>query len=287
MLRTVALAACLTMPIVVSSIASADDVKSKTPESAFSAKLKPDILGLSSDLDAAKAKDVIETHFKGRQGVKPKIDQQKLGDTAVVFTPSLSFDLPASSAAGGETIAAAFSSPASGNLGYMISRNLTFAQGQQPPKADMLKQVTDKYGAPTLIGGDHVYYFYRSGKVVSVKQKYKPEEALDALDKPINPKAAVALNDAKGQGSCVAAVKHVAALDTTLTALLSEAKDANCDGALSIALSSGATADRVGKATFMLVDFKRIVSAAGIDQDALAAAKRGQTAAPPIGAPKL
>lgn len=281
MFRKVVLATCVTM---LPMAASASDIKAKMPETAFSGKIKPDILGLSLEDDAAKAKGAIEAHFKDRQGVKPTIGQQAFASTRASYVPSLTFDQPANAKDGGETISMVFSSPASANRAFLISRTLTFAAAAQPLKSDLLKQVIDKYGQPTLIGGQHVYYFYRGGKVISVKQKYKPDTALEALDKPIVPKAAVALNNAKGQGSCVAAVKHVGALDKTLKGLLAEAKDANCEAALTIAISPGASTDRTGKAEFMMVDFKRIISAAAIDNDA---SNSSQSNSPAGSAPKL
>lgn len=264
--------------------ALASDIKATTPDTAFSGKIKPDILGLSLDDDAAKAKGALEAHFKDRQGAKPNIGQQTFGTTRANYIPSITFDQPASAKDSGETVSVNFSSPASANRAFMISRTLTFAASAQPLKSDLLKQVMDKYGEPTLIGTQNVYYFYRGGKIISVKQKYKPDTALDALDKPLNARAAVALNNAKGQGSCVAAVKHVGTLDKTLKGLLPEAKDANCEAALTITLSPGASPDRTGKAEFMMIDFKRITSAAAIDDDA---SKSGPSAAPSGSAPKL
>lgn len=281
MFRKMLLATCMA---VLPVAASASDIKATLPDTAFSGKIKPDILGLSLEDDAAKAKGAIEAHFKDRQGVKPNIAQQTFASTRASYVPSLTFDQPANAKDGGETISVMFSSPASANRAFLISRTLTFAPAAQPLKSDLLKQVMEKYGVPTLIGGQHVYYFYRGGKIVSVKQKYKPETALDALDKPVNPKAALALNNAKGQGSCVAAVKHVGALDKTLKGLLAEAKDANCEAALTVTLAPGASADRAGKAEFMMIDFKRIISAAAIDNDA---SKGGQSSAPAGSAPKL
>lgn len=264
--------------------ALASDIKVKMPDTAFSGKIKPDILGLSFEDDAAKAKGAIEAHFKDRQGAKPTVGQQTFGATRASYVPSLTFDQSANAKDGGENIAAAFSSPASANRAFYISRTLTFAPASQPLKTDLLKQVMDKYGEPTLIGSQNVYYFYRGGKIVSVKQKYKPDTALDALDKPLNAKAAVALNNAKGQGSCVAAVKHVGALDKSLKALLAEAKDANCEAALTITLAPGASPDRTGKAEFMMIDFKRVTSAAAIDDEA---SKSGASSTPAGSAPKL
>ena len=122
----------------------------------------------------------------------------------------------------------------------------------------MVKQVMDKYGAPTIVGDQHLYYIYRAGKIVSVGTKYKEAAALQAVDQPLEPRTAIKLNAANGRGSCVAAVKRLQTKDKTLTAMLEEAKGANCDGALSVQLATGAAPDRVGMAQFTLLDFKRI-----------------------------
>jgi hypothetical protein len=140
-----------------------------------------------------------------------------------------------------------------------------------------------------VIGDGHLYYFYRKGKTVSVKQKYTPASALEALNAPVNPKAAVALNDANGRGSCIAVLKHVEAMaDKALDTLLPEARAAHCDGLLDVTLKAGDMPDRVSKATFTLIDFKRIISAAKIDDEAFAAEKNAALHKAPAGnAPKL
>ena len=180
-----------------------------------------------------------------------------------------------------------FSSPASTNRAYFIARNLTFAQDQQPSKAEMIKQVMDKYGAPTIVGDHHLYYIYRAGKTVSVGVKYNETTALDTIDRPLDPRAAIKLDDANGHGSCVAGVKRSQAKEKTLSAMLDDAKGANCDGALSVQLTPGISPDRIGDAQFTLVDFKRIISAATIDSDALVAEKNERIPTPQGNAPKL
>ena len=133
-----------------------------------------------------------------------------------------------------------------------------------------------------------MYYFYKAGKLMSVKQKYTPASALEALGAPLNPKVAVALNDANGRGSCVAELKRSQALEKTLDKLVSEAKAANCDALVSVEIFPGITADRVSKAEFTLIDFKQIVSAAKIDAEAFAAEKNEALNKTPLGnAPKL
>jgi hypothetical protein len=270
------------------SVAMGYDIKPKTPDTAFSGKLHPDIIGISSDDDAAKVGGVFEGYLKEFPNAKPQAIQQKFGNTDITYATSMRFDAAASDTHGAETMVVQFTSPASGNFAYYITRDLGFAKDKQPTQQEMIQRVIDKYGKPTAIGDGRLYYFYKAGKIVSVKQKYTPESAVAALNDPINPRAAVALNDSNGRGSCVAVLKHVQAeQDKSLDRLAPDAKSANCDGLLDVALSPGNARDRVGKAMFTLIDFKRITSAAKIDSDALAAGKNAPQRAPSSNSPKL
>jgi len=283
-----ALFASLTISLAGLTAASlAYDIKPKNSESAFTAKVRPDILGISTDSTAESARAIFEAAFRGRVDTKTDIQQQKFGSTAVSYIAALTFDFPSGPKQTGEVLSTSFSSPASANRAYFISRNLTFAQDQQPSKTEMIKQVMDKYGAPTIVGDQHLYYIYRAGRIVSVGVKYKGTTAVDAIDRPLDPRAAIKLNGANGQGSCVAVVKRSQAKEKTLSAMLDEARDASCDGALSVQLTPGIAPDRVGNAQFTLLDFKRIVSAATIDGDALAAEKKERNPVPQGNAPKL
>jgi hypothetical protein len=283
-----ALLASLTMSVASLPAASlAYEIKPKLAESAFAARAHPDILGISMDSTAESARAIFETAFKGRVDTRTDIQQQKFGSTAVSYIAALTFDFPSGPKQTGEVLSSSFSSPASANRAYFITRNLTFAQDQQPARTEMLKEVMDKYGAPTIVGDQHLYYVYRAGKIVSVGLKYKGTTAIDAIDRPLDPKAAIKLNGASGRGSCVAVVKRSQTAEKTLSAMLDEAKAANCDGALSVQLAPGIAPDRVGNAQFVLVDFKRIVSAAAIDGGALAAEKNERNPAPQGNAPKL
>ncbi len=249
-------------PAALPEASLAYDIKPKTPESAFAAKLRPDILGISTDSTAESARASFESAFKGRLDTKTDIQQQKFGGTATSFVAALIFSFPAGPKQTGEVLSSSFSSPASANRAYFIARNLTFAQDQQPSKADMIKQVMDKYGAPTIVGDQHLYYIYRAGSIVSVGTKYREATALDAIDRPLDPRTAIKLNDGNGRGSCVAVVKRSQAKEKSLSAMLDEAKGANCDGALSVQLTPGTTPGQVGNAQFTLLDFKRMISAA-------------------------
>lgn len=279
--------------IVSSSIAVpasgwAYEIKPKAPETAFSAKLQPDIVGLSSNTEGSKASPLFEAYLKDLPGVKPETAQQKFGGTNVTYVTAMKFTLGATSSHPGESMLAVFSSPASANRAYYISRVLGFSADKQPSKTEMIERITAKYGQPTAIGDSRMYYFYKAGKLMSVKQKYTPASALEALNAPINPKIAVALNDANGRGSCVAELKRAQALEKTLDKLVTEAKAANCDGLVTVEISQGITADRVSKAEFTLIDFKQIISAAKIDADAFAAEKNEALNKTPLGnAPKL
>ena len=283
-----ALFASLTVSLASLPAASlAYDIKPQTAESAFAAKMRPDILGISTDSTAESALAVFQSAFKGRVDTKTDIQQQKFGIKAVSYVAALTFDFPSAAKQTGEVLSSSFSSPASANRAYFITRNLTFAQEQQPSKTEMIKQVMDKYGAPTIVGDLHLYYIYRAGRIVSVGAKYKETTTLDAIDRPLDPRTAIKLDGPNGQGSCVAVVKRLQTKERTLNAMLDEAKGANCDGALSVQLTPGIAPDRVGNAQFTLLDFKRIVSAAAIDDDALAAEKNEQNPTPQGNVPKL
>ena len=274
-------------PAALPEASLAYDIKPKTPESAFAAKLRPDILGISTDSTSDSARASFESAFKGRLDTKTDIQQQKFGGTATSYIAALIFSFPAGPKQTGEVLSSSFSSPASANRAYFIARNLTFAQDQQPSKADMIKQVMDKYGAPTIVGDQHLYYIYRAGSIVSVGAKYKEAAALEAIDRPLDPRTAIKLNDGNGRGSCVAVVKRSQAKEKSLSAMLDEAKGANCDGALSVQLTPGATPGQVGNAQFTLLDFKRMISAAAIDDNALVAEKNERNPTPQGNAPKL
>ena len=274
-------------PAALPEASLAYDIKPKTPESAFAAKLRPDILGISTDSTADSARASFESAFKGRLDAKTDIQQQKFGGTATSYTAALIFSFPAGPKQTGEVLSTSFTSPASANRAYFVARNLTFARDQQPSKADMIKQVMDKYGVPTIVGDQHLYYIYRAGSIVSVGAKYKEATALEAIDRPLDPRTAIKLNDGNGRGSCVAVVKRSQAKEKSLNAMLDEAKGANCDGALSVQLTPGATPGQVGNAQFTLLDFKRMISAAAIDDNALVAEKNERNPTPQGNAPKL
>jgi hypothetical protein len=263
------------------------DIKPKTPESAFSGKLHPDILGISADSSAEAARAILESFFKGRANATKDIQQQKFGNTAISFIAALSFSLPPGAGQNGEALSASFSSPASANRAYFITRSLTFAEDRQPARAEMVRDVMGKYGAPTIVGDQHLYYIYRAGGIVSAGTKYKEAMAIDAIDKPLDPRAALKLNGETIRGSCVAVVKRALAKEKTLAAMLSEARGANCDGVVSVQLMPGAAPDRVGIAQFVLLDVKGVISAAAIDSDAVAAEQTERSASPKGSAPKL
>ncbi|MDE2244500.1 MAG: hypothetical protein KGK01_19365, partial [Bradyrhizobium sp.] len=154
-----AMFASLTMILANLPAASAAyDIKPRDSESAFTAKMRPDILGISTDSTAEAARTIFEAVFKGRVDTRTDIRRQKFGNTAISYIAALTFDFPSDPKQTGEVLSTSFSSPASANRAYFIARNLTFAQDQQPSKTEMIKQVMDKYGAPTIVGDQHLYY---------------------------------------------------------------------------------------------------------------------------------
>jgi hypothetical protein len=269
------------------STSLAYDIEPKTPETAFSGKLHPDILGISAESNAQSARAIFDSLFKGHTDTKTDIQQQKFGNSGVSFVAALNFSLPAGPKQNGEMLSTSFSSPASANRAYFVARNLTFAPNQQPSKADMIKEVMGKYGVPTIVGNQHLYYIYRKGSIISVGGKYKEATALDAIDKPLDPRAAVKLNGDTVRGSCVAVVKRAQTKAKELNAMLAVAKGANCDGVLSVQLVPGTPANRVGIAQFTLLDVKRVISAAAIDSAAVAAEQSERQSMPKGSAPKL
>lgn len=280
-----ALVSILAMGLVSLPAASlADDLKPKAPDTAFSGKLRPDILGISTESNAESARAVFDSLFKGRTDIKTDIQQQKYGSAGTSYVATLNFSLQAGPKQNGEMLSTSFTSPASANRAYFVARNLTFAQDQQPSKADMIKEVMGKYGMPTIVGDQHLYYIYRKGSIMSVGGKYKEASALEAIDKPLDPRAAVKLNGDTVRGSCVAVVKRAQAKAKDPSAMLTEAKGANCDGVLSVQLVPGTQGDRVGIAQFTLLDVKQLISAAAIDS---AATRLGNGSMPTGSTPKL
>lgn len=261
-------------PAVLPAASLAAEIKPKTPDSAFAGKLRPDILGISADATADAARSVFEATFKGRTDSKTEIGQAKFGGTSAGYTATLNFSVPLTAKQSGEALVAGFSSPASENRVFFVSRTLNFAEGQQPAKAEMIKQVMEKYGTPTIVGDQHLYYVYRGNSIVSVGGKFgKPALALEAIDKPLDPRMALKLNadSGRGRGSCVAVVKRsIAAKEKSLAALVGDARSANCDGVVSVQFTPSTQADRISIAQFVLLDVKRVLSASTIDAEALA-----------------
>jgi hypothetical protein len=276
-------------PAVLPAASLAAEIKPKTPDSAFAGKLRPDILGISADSTADAARSVFEATFKGRTDSKTEIGQAKFGSASTGYTATLSFSVPLTAKQSGEVLVAGFSSPASENRAFFVSRTLNFAEGEQPAKAEMIKQVMEKYGTPTIVGDQHLYYIYRGNSIVSVGGKFgKPALALAAIDKPLDPRMALKLNSdsGRGRGSCVAVVKRsIAAKEKSLAALIGDARSANCDGVFSVQFTPAIQSDRISIAQFVLLDVKRVLSASAIDAEALAAGNGDSL--PKGSAPKL
>ena len=209
MLRRALIVIVAVGPAALPAASLAYDIKPKTPETAFSKKLHPDILGISTDSSAAGRTGDLRIRRSGAAAMPVRISSSRNSAAPPsAIPPALIFTLPSGPKQTGEVLSSSFSSPASANLAYFVDRNLTFAPDQQPSKAEMVKQVMDKYGAPTIVGNQHLYYFYRAGSIMSVGAKYKEAAALEAIDRPLDPRTALKLNDGNGRGSCVAVVKR-------------------------------------------------------------------------------
>ena len=161
-------------PVVLPAASFAAEIKPKTPDSGFAGKLRPDILGISADSTADAARSAIEAAFKGRTDSKTEIGQAKFGGSSTSYIATLNVSVPLGAKQNGEAVLAGFSSPASENRAFFVSRTLNFAEAEQPAKADMVKQVMDKYGAPTIVGDQHLYYIYRGNSIMSVGGRFTP-----------------------------------------------------------------------------------------------------------------
>ncbi len=96
-------------PIAVPAAGWAYEIKPKVPESAFSAKLQPDIVGLSNATEGSKAAPIFEAYLKDLPGVKPETAQQKFGGTNVTYVTAMKFTLLPTSSHPGESMLAVFS----------------------------------------------------------------------------------------------------------------------------------------------------------------------------------
>ena len=71
---------------------------------------------------------------------------------------------------------------------------------------DLEKGEIGQHAVPTIVGDQHLYYIYRKGSIMSVGGKYKEATALEAIDKPLDPRAAVKLNGDTVRGIVAAMV---------------------------------------------------------------------------------
>src|SRR5450631_1971444 len=115
MLRRALIAILAVSPAGLPATSLAYDIKPKTPETAFPAKLRPDILGISTDSTADAARAILESAFTGRLDTKTDIQQQKFGSTTISYVTALTFDFSAGPKQSGEVLSGSFSSPASTN----------------------------------------------------------------------------------------------------------------------------------------------------------------------------
>ena len=119
MFRNVSVAVfAVSLSVAAQIPANAYEIRPKTPDAAFSGKLQPDIVGLSSNTEGGKASAIFEAYLKDLPGVKPEATQQKFGGTNVTYVTSVKFVSAAASSQPGESLTALFSSPASTNRAY-------------------------------------------------------------------------------------------------------------------------------------------------------------------------
>src|ERR1700686_4527359 len=108
MLRRALFAILAMSPAGLPAASLAYDIKPKPPESAFAAKLHPDILGISTDATADSARAIFESVFKGRTDTKTDIQQQKFGGTATSYIATLTFSFPSGPRQNGDVFSTTF-----------------------------------------------------------------------------------------------------------------------------------------------------------------------------------
>src|ERR1700744_2568133 len=115
MLRRALLASLIMILAGPPAASLAYDIKPRDSESAFTKKMRPDILGISTDSTADSARAIFATTFKGRLDTKTDIQQQKFGNTAVSYIAALTFNSASDPKRTSEVLSTSFSSPASAN----------------------------------------------------------------------------------------------------------------------------------------------------------------------------
>src|SRR5215203_7266136 len=100
MFRHALIALVALAPAALPATSLAYDIKPKVPETAFSKKARPDILGISADSSAASARAIFESSFRGRG--KADVQDQKFG--GISYTAALVFTLPSDPKQTGEVL---------------------------------------------------------------------------------------------------------------------------------------------------------------------------------------
>src|SRR4051812_46590546 len=99
-----ALTVALSLALALASLPAVSfalDLKPKQAESAFTAKLHPDILGVSTDAAADAALAMLESAFKGRAGTRADIGKQAFGSDTAGYVAAVTFDQAAAAKQGG------------------------------------------------------------------------------------------------------------------------------------------------------------------------------------------
>ena len=102
MLRRALIALVAVAPAALPATSLAYDIKPKTPETAFSKKARPDILGISADPRQHPHGRSSNPSFRGRG--KADIQEQKFGASALSYTAALVFTLPSDPKQTGEVL---------------------------------------------------------------------------------------------------------------------------------------------------------------------------------------
>ena len=244
-----ALVSMLAMSLVVGPAALpaaslADDIKPKAPETAFSGKLRPDILGISTESNAEFARAVFDSLFKGRTDSKTDIQQQKFGERQLCrcaeLQPSRQRETERRDALD----------------------QLLLARERQPRLFHRAE--SDLRAGPAAVQGRHdqgshgqirrAHHRRRSASLLHLPQARSCPSAASTRKRPRWKRSTS--RSTPGPPSSSTAIPSAAVAWRSSSArrprprsrapCSTEAKGANCDGVLSVQLVPGTAADRVG-----------------------------------------
>lgn len=243
-------------------------VAQTVPPSGFGEK-KPDILGITSDMDSDGALQHLQAYAKtwSEQSVNFQQETNRNG-RAGEYIRSRGVSLQPQNEVewakhgGAESIYIQFTAPGSGNRAVEMKCQITFSDRFNPPKiGDFMKLIFDKYGLPTAVYNDKVVYQYKSGIVVSGARVYTPESAVASLAESLGKNNVVDEKTRVDVDACTGSINSAFASN-----IAARAKKATCDAGLSVYILTYKGA--ISGAIFLSSDLKRLVGSEAIELNA-------------------